>query len=473
MGKNTTLKRIAALTVAIAALFVGFQTFQILRRGDSSMAGVNAPGATPDASPDMPRGIPVRVARAVLGEVREALRLTATLGSARSTPLFSHQAGIVAHLPVEEGSVVRKGKTVLRLDDRELKLNLKRARVRLERENEEWERQKTINEQALSDRQAYRDARFAYELKKVTLEKLVNERQRWENESRRIEISYQSQLASEKERDEARYALAQARFEESRVRLELKQATEDWERIRKLDERSLIDEEAYSAAKFAYRESLSEFNLARLKHSQATLTALQDGVVVKLDVDRGDYVSPNTRLMILEDLEDLEAVVNLPERHWAVIRQGQQVSVMPQALPGVEIAASVRRKNPTIDADSGTFKVTVALKRGGHPEVKPGMFVTLNIRLATRSDALLVPRQAVLGEEAERFVYIVENGRGARRSVRTGVTQGEQMEILSGLEEGAQVVMVGQYGLKPGSLVRILAEEPPEDTPDGSPAAAQ
>ncbi len=415
--------------------------------------------ATAAAAVKEGRVVPVRVATVKKGRVRESLAQTATLTSARSMAVYSAQAGIVAALLVEEGDRVEKGQVLLRLEDQQLALELERARIKLERERREWERQKAIAEQALSERREYREARFAFELKRVALERLANERRRRERDAARVEVSFQSQLASEKERDDARYLLAQARFEEERAKIEWSEASEDWKRVRTLDARSLIDEEAHSTAKYGFLQAQADFGMARLRHSLAAVRAAQAGVVVALEVREGDYVSPATRLGTLEKLDSLEAVIHLPEVNWRSIRPGLKVRVSPQALPGVTLPAFVKRKSPTIDPQSGTFKVTIALPEGRVGQAKPGMFATLHLELKARPGALLVPRQAVMGEGTQRFLFVVEQGRAKRRTVKTGAGAGDSLEILAGVRRGERVVTVGQYGLKPGSPVRVVSAD--------------
>lgn len=454
------LKSVAAIAGAATAAIIVFQIVTMLRQGESSLAGVE------EETGGAPAGEPVRVEPVTRGEVRDTIRLTATLASSKSSPLFSPRAGIVVSVLVEEGDQVESGQVVARLDSRELALNLEGARIRLEVKKEEWRRQKSISEQALSERQAYREAKFKFELKQISLEKLVNERRRGESEAKRVEISYQSQLASEKELEEARYALDKARFEEEQAAVELKQAEEEWKRIRAMDEKSLIDEEAWSAARFAYRQALSESKLAQLRLSQATVRAPAKGVVVRKEIKAGDYVSPNSLLMVLEDLGELEAVLHLPELHWNSLQVGQPVSILPEALPGLEVGGSVTRKSPTINAESGTFKVTVTVAAPADERIKPGMFATLTIQMAARPDALLVPRQAVLGEETERYLFVVEGDLARRRKIEIGVTAGERLEVLTGVALGEQVVVAGQYSLKSNGKVRIVESAAEEKGPE-------
>ena len=218
-------KTLAILVSAGLVTAVAYQTYQILAKGDRSLAGIGrfagkkppvAAGEPPGTQPDEPAALPVRVVPVRTGRVRDTIRQTATLAAERSTSVFAPQAGIIVEVLVEEGDRVARGQTLLRLDDRELALNLERAQINLEREKEEWERQREINRKALTDRAEYREAKYAFEIKQVLLGRLLNEKKRRESEARRVEVSFQEQLASEKERDEARFDIVRPESVEAR-----------------------------------------------------------------------------------------------------------------------------------------------------------------------------------------------------------------------------------------------------------------
>ena len=179
-------------------------------------------------------------------------------------------------------------------------------------------------------------------------------------------------------------------------------------------------------------------------------------VVTERAVEPGDHVSSSTRLMTLSDLQRLEAVLHLPESQWARVKPKQQVTVSPEALPGVTVPGRVTRVSPTIDPENGTFKVTIAIGNSRNHKLRPGMFAVIRIRTAVRGRALLIPRQAVLGDEEDRFVYVVAKGRAERRKIVLGAVSGENVEVRAGLRHAHRVVVAGQHRLRPGAAVKVL-----------------
>ena len=94
--------------------------------------------------------------------------------------------------------------------------------------------------------------------------------------------------------------------------------------------------------------------------------------------------------------------------------------------------------------------------------LKPGMFARINIVYASHEQALLIPRVAVVSEDSTPAVFVVEDGVARRRPVRTGLAAGADIEILEGLTDADNVVVVGQTGLKDGTEVEAVGDSPPD-----------
>ena len=80
----------------------------------------------------------------------------------------------------------------------------------------------------------------------------------------------------------------------------------------------------------------------------------------------------------------------------------------------------------------------------------------VRVRTAVRARANLILRQAVLGDEDQRFVYVVKNGRAERRRITLGAFSGDRVEVRSGVQAGERVIVAGQHRLRPGRTVTVL-----------------
>ena len=133
-----------------------------------------------------------------------------------------------------------------------------------------------------------------------------------------------------------------------------------------------------------------------------------------------------------------------------VIGQGAELSL--DAYPGEAYSASVLRISPRVDAKSGTIKVTLAVDdQSGN--LRPGMFARARIVYEIHENTLLIPAVAILAEDEEASVFVVEDGIAKRRMVTTGLESGARIEVTSGLEGSEQVIVVGQSALRDGTPV--------------------
>ena len=154
-------------------------------------------------------------------------------------------------------------------------------------------------------------------------------------------------------------------------------------------------------------------------------------------------------------LEPLIAYLHVPEREYRRIARGQTAVIEVDALQGSEFNATVARISPVIDPATGTFKITVEVSDPSR-RLKPGMFGRINIVYDMHPQALQVPRSAIIDEAGETSVFIIEDEKAVRRSIKTGYANSGRIEILDGLTGSEMIVIVGQAGLREGSKVAVI-----------------
>jgi membrane fusion protein (multidrug efflux system) len=186
------------------------------------------------------------------------------------------------------------------------------------------------------------------------------------------------------------------------------------------------------------------------------VTAPISGVVASRSIKPGNFVQINTPIMRIVDTSRLEAVLNVPERELATLKAGLPVQLSVDALPGRTFKGTVDRVAPVVDAGSGTFRVIAAFEGGG--VLQPGMFGRIRIDYDTRSNALVVPRVALLDDEGEPAVFVVRGGKAARVPVQLGYADGAWAEIRSGVSAGEQVVVAGKTALRDGTKVQLIGQ---------------
>jgi len=269
----------------------------------------------------------------------------------------------------------------------------------------------------------------------------------------------------------------------------LKKDKSFYERQKKLYEEQLLSKEQLEEAKTLYEISIAQQQSIhyQIDQAQASLQSSMDnlrktaynspidGIITSLRVEEGEIAmigtmnNPGTVLMTIADLSVMEVEVEVDETDVIGIKIGHPAEVRIDALPDqkvdgkvTEIGSSALQKL-TSSQESKDFKVIITLK--SPPEnLKPGLSASADITTAEKKDVLAVPISALVlrekeeeekkkNEEQEEGVFVVENSRVKFYPVKKGIMGEMMIEIISGLEEGKDIV-VGPY-----SALRQLKDE--------------
>ena len=146
---------------------------------------------------------------------------------------------------------------------------------------------------------------------------------------------------------------------------------------------------------------------AQLEVSYTRIVAPISGVIAKRSVKLGNLVQANQTLFEIVDMNPLQAVLNVPERDLGTLKPGQPVQLRVDALAGRSFQGTIARIAPVVDAASGTFRATCEF-RDATQILKPGMFGRIEVAYDQRHDALVVPRAAIVEEDGESSVFVIE-----------------------------------------------------------------
>ena len=256
-----------------------------------------------------------------------------------------------------------------------------------------------------------------------------------------------------------------AELDDRELRLEMQQAKAKAENNARLFQRSkemysknLISKENFDDVKYQYETAKSQLQAAQLRLTYAKIRAPISGTITQRLIELGNNVSVNQKLFVMVDFDTLYARVFIPEKDIQKIKIGQKALVTVEAYPGKKFWGHVKMINPIIDPESGTVKVTVVLLKKGTP-LRPGMFATVKIITDSHPNALFIPKRALLLESETDRVFVVTDSLAHQRDVKLGFSDGNRIEVLSGLKEGDWVVVIGQEGLQNGALVRMVTEK--------------
>jgi membrane fusion protein (multidrug efflux system) len=254
-----------------------------------------------------------------------------------------------------------------------------------------------------------------------------------------------------------------ARLDGDRLRLEmlaakanLERAQKDYERNTDLHKRGLVSSALFDGLEFDLASLQATYDLKRLNYDYSNIRATISGVVSSREVKEGQNLTIGQVAFRITETIELVAYLQIPQAELAKFNAGHEATVEVASMPNTNFAATIVRISPTIDARNGTFRATAVIDNA-NGDLAPGMFGRFTIAYEKHTDALVIPANALLNEDEETTVYVVQNGEVIRRSVEVGIEENGRVEILDGLRDDDQIVVVGHSGLRDGSKVLASA----------------
>lgn len=248
------------------------------------------------------------------------------------------------------------------------------------------------------------------------------------------------------------------KLDESEAKLAYQKMDAQLRRKAELYNRKLLAKEEYEDLRMSVEQSKIRWERARLALAHAHVRAPVDGVIAKRLVKIGDRVGQSAKLYEMVNLSRLIAHVHVPGQGMQNLSLGQRAMITTDFLPDEKFEGRILRISPVVDPGSGTFKVTLELAADDR-RLRPGMFVNAHIVTATHADAVLVPKRAVVYDDGMPHVFVVSDSMAQKVRFDIGFDDTEHVEVISGVEKGDLIVVVGQNGLKDKAKVRIIDGE--------------
>lgn len=299
----------------------------------------------------------------------------------------------------------------------------------------------------------------------------------------------------------------------ARAEAELARAQAELERVNGLHGKGAVSDRELQEAKYAECSAEVALKEARGTQGHTRIVSPIQGTVSIRELQYGE-VAGGQRAFQVVDLSRLRVVIKLPERDLVRLQVGQEASLISLYDDETRVPGRVTRISPTVDAQTGTVRVTVALEDPGQL-LRPGQFVSVRIEVDRHDDVLVLPSRAVFYEEGDPTVFVVTTdpaacekekeeadqaaekkapkkrgwGRAAEEnapleieipgpcrmarkvSVTLGFAGEDTVEMSEGPEQGAQLIVVGQSGMRDETRVRLSGDpkaQPPEPEPESN-----
>ncbi len=189
-----------------------------------------------------------------------------------------------------------------------------------------------------------------------------------------------------------------------------------------------------------------------LKFEKAPVESPLTGIMGRVYVDIGTHVTVQTPVALVVNMDKVKIDLDLPEKYLPQISLGQQARILVDAYPDQEFTGRIAKISPVLDLSTRSAPVEIMLDNPKH-ELKSGMFARLKIVLEEHKDAVVVIKEAIIGQDPDTSIYIVQDKKAVKKKITLGLREGPNYEVLSGLNFGDKIVIMGQQRLFDGALV--------------------
>ena len=181
-----------------------------------------------------------------------------------------------------------------------------------------------------------------------------------------------------------------------------------------------------------------------------------NGVVTARNYDSGDMFSMGTPIFVVEEIRPVKLLVNISETLFTQVKKGMPVDVKLDVYGDETFAGKVSLVYPSIDSQTRTFPVEITVANNDE-RVRPGMFARITINFGVKQN-VVVPDLAIVKQSGsgDRYIYVYKDGKVSYNKVELGRRMGDKYELISGVENGDQVVVTGQSRLNDGMEVEIV-----------------
>jgi len=249
------------------------------------------------------------------------------------------------------------------------------------------------------------------------------------------------------------------RFELARSQAEVEIIEQELNRLKKMSNQEFFSADSMAKLEYNLQAALAKRDLDALQVQESMVRSPIDGVIATRFVKAGNMAKEFDELFYVVNQDELYGIVHLPEQQLQSLRLGQDAQLFANSFANKHtdetVHAKVLRISPVVDAQSGTFKVTLSVPNK-NATLKAGMFTRVELRYDTHNNVITVPYNALVNQDNEFALYVIDGDNANRRAVSLGYREADTVEIVTGIEPGEQIVIRGHQNLKDQSLVEVI-----------------
>lgn len=251
----------------------------------------------------------------------------------------------------------------------------------------------------------------------------------------------------------------------------------NYDRMQQLVNEGVISRMEYD--KSTAEQKQTEANVGEIKATiqRKTIRAPFSGILGIRQVNLGQYMSAGTAIVSLQALNPIYANFNVPQQVMSQMRPGQNVKISTDGASGHQYTGRVNALDSTVDESTRNVQVQATLANPDN-KLRPGMFVQVEVGVGAQRSLFPLPASAINYAPFGDSVYVVTDLKGPDGKTYRGVRQqfvkiagarGDQVGIVSGLNQGDEVVTSGAFKLRNGAAVAVNNKIQPGNNPSPKP----
>ncbi|MDP4185356.1 MAG: efflux RND transporter periplasmic adaptor subunit [Bacteroidota bacterium] len=246
-----------------------------------------------------------------------------------------------------------------------------------------------------------------------------------------------------------RLAVQSAKISEARLKRDL-------QRYENLYKGGSATEQQLDDARISYENAKIQLEQAKKQLADATITAPISGVIALKQVERGAFVNIGTPIATIVDISKLKIKLNVSEGNVYKLKVGDKAQITTDVYPGATFYGRITFISAKGD-ETHNYQVEIVIPNNAKHALKAGTFVNASVDIPSNGSALFIPREALQGSIQDAKVYVVENGIAKLKQIVVTSGDDKNLQVVSGLNEGEQVVVTGQINLTDGKAIKIVS----------------
>ena len=244
----------------------------------------------------------------------------------------------------------------------------------------------------------------------------------------------------------------QARLNE--LKINLAEAKRQLKRIKNLAKENAASQQLLDERKAEVDALVAQIDVAQAQIADREIRAPFAGLLGVRQVSEGALVRPGDQISTLDDIQTLKVDFSVAERHLPSVRLKQKVQATSVAYPGRVFEGEISHIDSRVDAATRAVRVRAKVNNS-ELLLRPGMLLQILVQKSV-SESLVVDESALVPIDDKQFVFVIEEGKARKVEVQIGVRKPGQVQIISGLSSGQQVVVEGTLRLQDGTSVRVV-----------------